>query len=82
MQELFGLAHDEWAWINYQFELPETCPQYECKALSAGGIAISLEIIKNRLGKGLSSKEAVEEYERQVIKIFEAFEKEFGKTDF
>ena len=80
MQELFGLPHDEWAWINYQLELPETCPQYECKALSAGGTAISLDIIKNKLSNGLSSKEALEEYEKRVIKIFEAFEKEFGKT--
>lgn len=80
MQELFGLPHDEWAWINYQLELPETCPQYECKALSAGGTAISLDIIKNKLSNGLSSKAALEGYEKRVTKIFEAFQKEFGNT--
>lgn len=80
MQELFGLPHDEWAWINYQLELPETCPQYECKALSAGGVAISLEIIKKKLNNHLSSKEALEEYEKRVTEIFEAFHQEFGNT--
>lgn len=39
-----------------------------------------MDIIKNKLCNGLSSKEALEEYEKRVIKIFEAFEKEFGKT--
>ena len=80
MQELFGLPHDEWAWINYQFELPETCPQYECKALSAGGVAISLEIIKKKLNDHHSSKEALEEYEKRVTEIFEVFHQEFGNT--
>jgi hypothetical protein len=80
MQELFGLPPDEWAWINYQLELPETCPQYECKALSAGAVAIALEIIKTKLNGHFSPKEALDEYEKRVIKIFEAFEKEFGKT--
>ena len=80
MQELFGLPHDEWAWINYQLELPETCPQYECKALSAGAVAISLEIIKKKLNNHLSPKEALEEYEKRVTEIFEAFHQEFGNT--
>jgi hypothetical protein len=80
MQELFGLPPDEWAWINYQLELPETCPQYECKALSAGAVAIALEIIKTKLNGHLSPKKALDEYEKRVTKIFEAFEKEFGKT--
>jgi hypothetical protein len=80
MQELFGLPEDKWAWINYQLEVLETSPQYECKALSAGGVAISLDIVKNKLNKSLSSKEALEEYEKRVTKIFKAFENEFGKT--
>jgi len=80
MQEIFGLPHDEWAWINYQLELPETCPQYECKALSAAGVAISLEIIKKKLNDHLSPQEALEEYEKRVSELFEAFQKEFGET--
>lgn len=80
MQELFGLPPDEWAWINYQLELPETCPQYECKALSAGAVAIALEIIKTKLNGHLSPKEALDDYENRVIKIFEAFQNEFGNT--
>ena len=71
---------DEWAWINYQLELPETCPQYECKALSAGAVAIALEIIKTKLNGHLSPKEALDDYENRVIKIFEAFQNEFGNT--
>ncbi len=80
MQEVFGLPPDEWAWLNYQLELPEECPVYECKALTGAGTVISLDIMKNKMTRGLSSKEAVEEYEKRVMKIFEAFEKEFGKT--
>ncbi len=78
MQELFGLPPDEWAWLNYQLELPETCERYACKALSAAGTAISLDIIKNKLRNGLREKEALEEYEKGVIEIFDAFQKEFG----
>jgi hypothetical protein len=79
MQELYGLPHDEWAWLNYQLELPSTCPKYACKALTAGGAAISLDIIKNKLRKGLSSKEALRDYEERVIEIFGAFQNEFGE---
>ncbi len=72
------MPHDEWAWLNYQLELPSTCKQYACKALTAGGTAISLDIMKNKLPKGLSSKEALDEYEERVVRIFDLFKNEFG----
>ncbi|MHB8092683.1 MAG: hypothetical protein ACYDH8_13960 [Syntrophales bacterium] len=79
MQEIYGLPLDEWAWINYQLEISVTCERYACKGLSAGGIAIALDIIKNKLNSGLSPSKALEEYERRVVKIFDAFKKEFGE---
>ncbi len=71
---------DKWAWINYQIEVSLDAPQYACKVLSAGGILIALDIIKNKLGNHLSSEEALKEYEERVSKLFGAFEKEFGQT--
>ena len=79
MQEIYGLPHDEWAWINYQLEITATCERYACKALSAGGAAIAMDIIKNKLSSGFSSSEALEEYEQRVLEIFDAFKKEFGE---
>ncbi len=75
-----GLPKDEWAWINYQLELPETCPQYECKALSAAGTAISLDLMKKKLPNGFSAKEALDEYEARATEVFDAFQEEFGNT--
>jgi len=79
MQEIYGLPHDEWAWLNYQLEISTTCGRYACKALSAGSAAIALDIMKNKLSNGLSSSKALEEYEKRVIKIFDAFKMEFGE---
>ncbi len=75
-----GLPKDDWAWINYQLELPSTCPQYECKALTAACTAISLDLTKRKLKNGMSSRDALKEYDTRVTEIFGAFEREFGKT--
>jgi hypothetical protein len=80
MQEMFGLPLDKWAWLNYQTEVSVDAPQYACKVLSAGGILIALDIFKNKLHGPLSSAEALREYEKRVTRLFDAFQKEFGKT--
>ena len=60
-------------------EISVTCEYYACKALTAGGIAIALDLIKNKLNRGLLPSEALAEYERRVVKIFDAFKEKFGE---
>lgn len=80
MQEMFGLPVDKWAWLNYQTEVSFDAPQYACKVLSAGGVLIALDIMRNKLRNHLSSEEALKEYEERVVKLFDVFEKHFGHT--
>jgi hypothetical protein len=82
MQEVFQLAEDKWAWLNYQIEVSEDAEHYACKILSAAATAIFLDL-KNRaqFRDNLSSEEAMKEYEERVIYLFNAFRKEFGHCD-